>query len=107
MSLKSYRDFVRSVIETLESLELTYSIGGSFASMYYGEVRTTQDIDISVVLPMEEGQRFVTAFQSLGYYVHLEDLVEALVYEQPSTSSTLRAVTRPTSFSSTPKHPPS
>ncbi len=83
MAHRKYRDFARSVIETLESLAFTYSIGGSFASMYYGEMRTTQDIDIAVVLPLEEASRFVEAFQSLGYYADLEAVVDALVYQQP------------------------
>ena len=42
MNRQRYRDFARSVIETLESLGFVYFIGGSFASMYYGEMRMTQ-----------------------------------------------------------------
>jgi len=80
---KRYREFARSVIETLESLGFAYSIGGSFASMYYGELRTTQDIDISVVLPLEEANRFVQAFQALGYHIYLDVIVNALIEEQP------------------------
>lgn len=83
MSRPSYRDFARSIIETLESLGFAYSIGGSFASMYYGEMRTTQDIDISVVLPFNEIKRFINAFQSLGYYVHIDAILDAVIYDQP------------------------
>ncbi len=83
MEHRKYRDFARSVIETLESLGFVYSIGGSFASMYYGEVRTTQDIDIAVVLPIEEANRFVAAFQALGYHIDLETVVDAFIYRQP------------------------
>ena len=83
MNRQRYRDFARSVIETLESLGFVYFIGGSFASMYYGEMRTTQDIDIAVVLPLEEANRFVQAFQAQGYYADLEAVVDALVYRQP------------------------
>ncbi len=83
MNRQSYQDFARSVIETLESLGFTYFIGGSFASMYYGEMRTTQDIDIAVVLPLEEANLFVRAFQTVGYYVYLETVVNAFIYHQP------------------------
>ncbi len=83
MSRQRYRDFARSVIETLESLGFVYFIGGSFASMYYGEMRTTQDIDIAVVLPLEQASRFVQAFQAQGYYVDLEVLVDVLIYRRP------------------------
>ncbi len=83
MSRQRYRDFVCSVIETLESLGFVYFIGGSFASIYYGEMRTTQDIDIAVVLPLEEATRFVQAFQALDYYVYLEMIVDAFIHKQP------------------------
>jgi len=83
MSRQRYRDFARSVIETLESLGFVYFIGGSFASMYYGEMRTTQDIDIAVVLPLEDANRFVQAFQSLDYYVYLDTIVDAFIHRQP------------------------
>jgi hypothetical protein len=83
MSPTSYRDFAHSVIETLEYLGFAYSIGGSFASMYYGEVRTTQDIDISVVLPLEEVKPFMDTFHELGYYLHIDTILDAIIYHQP------------------------
>jgi hypothetical protein len=83
MEPRSYREFTDSVIRTLESLELDYAIGGSFASMAYSEVRTTVDIDISVVLPLAAGSRFVQAFERLGYYVSLDSIIDALVHGLP------------------------
>jgi hypothetical protein len=35
MDIKTYRKFVASIIETLESLGIIYAIGGSFASTLY------------------------------------------------------------------------
>ena len=83
MSPKSYRAFAASMIETLESLGLQYAIGGSFASSTYGEARTTIDIDISVVLPESEMQRFVEAIQKLGYDVFLDAIVDAMIQNMP------------------------
>jgi hypothetical protein len=83
MGIQTYRDFARSVIETLESLGLVYMIGGAFASIYYGEVRTTMDIDIAVLLPLEEARRFVQAFEALGYYVSLDAIIDATIHDQP------------------------
>lgn len=83
MSTREYRAFARSVIEALESLGLTYMIGGSFASMYYSEPRTTVDIDIAVLLPLEEAGRFVEAFEALGYYVSLDSILDAAIHRQP------------------------
>ena len=39
-------ELLRYVVETLEELGIDYMIGGSQASIYYGEPRFTQDIDI-------------------------------------------------------------
>ncbi|MGB8644113.1 MAG: hypothetical protein WCF84_02670 [Anaerolineae bacterium] len=83
MSPKSYREFSRSIIDTLESLNLVYAIGGSFASSAYGEMRTTVDIDISVVLALNEVKRFIEAIQALGYYVFFDSIVDAIIYRTP------------------------
>jgi hypothetical protein len=79
----NYQAFVRSVIDTLEALGFVYMIGGSFASMYYSEPRTTVDIDIAIVLPLEEVGRLVDAFQALGYYVSHDAIIDAIIHEQP------------------------
>lgn len=46
MTSRTYHEFAVSIIETLESLGLQYAISSSFASITYGEARTTMDIDI-------------------------------------------------------------
>jgi hypothetical protein len=60
-----FNRFLRSIIETLEQLGLTYGIGGSVASSLYGEARSTLDVDISVVLPLDRVLDFTQAFQAL------------------------------------------
>ena len=65
MESRTYHEFAASIIETLESLAIQYAISGSFASNAYGEARTTVDIDISIVLPLSDAQRFVEAIQKL------------------------------------------
>ncbi|MEE8391506.1 MAG: hypothetical protein V3S14_12025, partial [Anaerolineae bacterium] len=60
-----------------------YAIGGSVASSRYGEPRSTFDVDISVRLPLDETNRFVTAFQALGYHIYLDVIVDALIEKQP------------------------
>jgi hypothetical protein len=75
--------FLHSIIETLEQLELTYGIGGSVASSLYGEARSTLDVDISVVLPLDRVLDFTQAFQALGYYAFLDAVFDAIVARQP------------------------
>jgi hypothetical protein len=75
--------FLRSIIETLELLDLPYMIGGSVASSIYGEARSTRDVDVSVVLPLEQVGDFVRSFQSLGYHVFADAIVDAVITGQP------------------------
>jgi hypothetical protein len=82
MNSKTYFEFAASIIETLESLDIQYALGGSFASSLYGEARPTVDIDISIVLPEGEGMRFVEAIQKLGY-VFLDSIVDAIIQDMP------------------------
>ncbi len=83
MPPRSYSEFARSIIETLEALQITYAIGGSFASSTFGEARSTLDIDISLVLPLSEATRLVEAIQKLGYYVFLDAILDAAIWSTP------------------------
>jgi hypothetical protein len=49
------------VTELLGRVGLTYSIGGSIASSFAGEPRSTLDVDIVVELPPEKVERLVAA----------------------------------------------
>ncbi len=78
-----FKHFLDSVVETLEQLGLTYGIGGSVASSLYGEARSTLDVDISVVLPIDRVLAFTQAFQALGYYAFLDAVLDAIIARQP------------------------
>lgn len=64
---RNFYEFASSIIATLEALEIQYAIGGSVASSAYGAYRSTNDIDISIELPLSESERFINAFTALGY----------------------------------------
>lgn len=78
-----FRSFLRSIVETLDRLGLLYAIGGSVASSIYGEARSTLDVDISVMLPLEQIMPFAEAFQALGYYAYGEAILDAVISRQP------------------------
>jgi len=82
-SVIKFDTFLRSIIETLELLDLSYMIGGSVASSIYGEARSTRDVDVSVVLPLEQVGSFVRSFQSLGYHVFADAIIDAVIAGQP------------------------
>ncbi len=52
----------------LEDLGLRYMVAGSIASIYYGEPRLTNDVDIVLVLPFEDVERFSAAFPLDEFY---------------------------------------
>jgi hypothetical protein len=53
------------ITQTLESFNIRYLIGGSFASTAYGRVRTTQDVDIVAEMALRHLPSFVVSVQSL------------------------------------------
>lgn len=83
MAPKTYLEFATSIINALESQGVIYAIGGSFASIAYGEVRTTLDIDISIVLPMKAVSEFVNAIRQLDYYIDPQTILDAMVHGLP------------------------
>ena len=62
-------DLLRYLIETLEGLGIRYMIGGSQASIYFGEPRLTQDIDVVVELSANELSRLLERFPVADFYL--------------------------------------
>jgi hypothetical protein len=56
----------------LEQLGLRYFVTGSVATIFYGEPRFTNDIDIVVALPASRISDFCRAFPSEDFYVREE-----------------------------------
>ena len=105
MSVPEFDSFLRSVIETLECLDLPYIIGGSVASSIYGEARSTRDVDVSVMLPLEQVGSFVQAFQSLGYYVFADAIIDAAISRQPFNIIDAQSGYKADIFVVDPQHP--
>ena len=105
MSVPEFDTFLRSVIETLERLGLPYIIGGSVASSIYGEARSTRDVDVSVMLPLEQVGSFVQAFQSLDYYVFADAIIDAVIARQPFNIIDAQSGYKADIFVVDPQHP--
>ena len=58
-------------------LRLAYYITGSVASSYYGEYRSTQDVDVVIELPSWHVGAFCDAFPDSDWYVSREAAMEA------------------------------
>ena len=50
-------DLLRHLISVFESINIRYFVTGSIASMFYGEPRFTNDIDVVAVKTMESTQK--------------------------------------------------
>jgi hypothetical protein len=62
-------ELIRHLVEVLETLAAEYMIGGSQASMYYGEPRLTRDVDVVVALGLDELPALLRGFPRDQFYV--------------------------------------
>ena len=71
-------DLLRYLVDVLEQLGIDYMITGSQASIYYGEPRFTQDIDVVVDLKPQHLAALVGRFPSTEFYLSEEAAREAI-----------------------------
>ncbi|MCA9544951.1 MAG: hypothetical protein KC613_11195 [Myxococcales bacterium] len=71
-------DFLRRLSEALDRAKVPYMVTGSMVSTYYGEPRTTQDVDIVVELSRESLARLLAELPDEDYYVSPEAARDAL-----------------------------
>ncbi|MBI3630450.1 MAG: hypothetical protein HY217_12900 [Candidatus Rokubacteria bacterium] len=71
-------ELLRHLVEILEAVGVEYMIGGSQASMYYGEPRFTRDIDVVVAFRTEHLAAFLGRFPAEEFYVDEQTAREAI-----------------------------
>jgi hypothetical protein len=71
-------EFLRFVVEVLEGLGITYLVTGSVATIFYGEPRFTNDIDIVAEIREEHVDRLVDAFPPEDFYLSPESARNAV-----------------------------
>jgi len=71
-------ELLRYCTTVLEQLGLRYFVTGSVATIFYGEPRFTNDIDIVVALPASHISDFCRAFPSEDFYVSEEAMRRAV-----------------------------
>jgi len=71
-------ELLRYVASVFEGLGVKYMIGGSQASVYYGESRFTQDIDLVADLRLEHVPTLVDRFPAAEFYMNAEAAREAV-----------------------------
>jgi hypothetical protein len=73
-----HAELLRLLVEVLERLGLRYVVTGSVATIFYGEPRFTNDIDVVVELPRPSVHDFCVAFPEDGFYVSEEAALAAV-----------------------------
>lgn len=71
-------ELLRYLVDVLESLGLDYMIGGSQASMYYGEPRLTRDVDVIVRLRLDDLPAFAARFPADDFSLDEQSAREAI-----------------------------
>ena len=71
-------ELLHHAVQALESLGLRYLVTGSVATIYYGEPRFTNDIDIVVELPANRVDDLCAAFPAGEFYVSAEAARQAV-----------------------------
>lgn len=65
----SLPEWIRSFIEPLERADIRYAITGSVASMLYGEIRLTNDVDLLVWVGRESVAALLALYPERDFYV--------------------------------------
>ena len=71
-------ELLQYLVDVLERLSIDYMIVGSHASIYYGEPRFTQDVDVVVELRRSQLPGFLESFPLAEFYVSEEAARDAL-----------------------------
>ncbi len=71
-------ELLRFVVSVLERLDLPYFVTGSTVTIFYGEPRFTNDIDIVVDLSEEAVQEFCRQFPEADFYVSQDAASDAV-----------------------------
>jgi hypothetical protein len=72
---------LQRIAAELNRVGIPYMLTGSFASVFYGSPRSTQDIDLVIAANRAQLQTFVESLARGEYYVEADAALEALKHE--------------------------
>jgi len=75
-------EFLKLMLETLESAGVEYLIGGAIAEWAWGEPRATQDLDLVINLPIEAVVRFSKELEKRNMLVPADIILDAIVEDR-------------------------
>lgn len=74
----SFLEVLQRVTAELDRSGIEYMLTGSFASVYYGSPRSTQDIDLVIAATSAQLRAFIGSLPSREYYSDVDAALEAL-----------------------------
>ena len=77
MDSPNYRSALDGVVTVFDALGVSYLVAGSVASMAYGIMRTTLDVDVVADLRVEHVRKLAAALAG-PYYADLEMIADAV-----------------------------
>lgn len=72
------QDLLAKVIQFLDDNKIDYMLTGSYVSSMQGQPRSTNDIDIIVVITESQVSRFAKSFPFPDFYLDEESIIEAI-----------------------------
>jgi hypothetical protein len=73
----SFLEVLQRITAALDQAGIAYMLTGSFASVYYGSPRSTQDIDLVIAANPKQLQAFIAGLPRGEYYTDLDAALEA------------------------------
>jgi hypothetical protein len=77
----SFPEVLQRITLALDRSGVAYMLTGSFASAYYGSLRSTQDIDLVIAATPQQLQTLIQSLPSGEYYADLDAALEAFMRE--------------------------
>jgi hypothetical protein len=71
-------DLLRKVTEIFDKMNIEYMVVGSKASIFYGEPRFTNDIDIVADIRLEQVKKFIKQFPLGEFYISEDAMKQAI-----------------------------
>lgn len=75
-------EFLKLILEALESAGVDYLIGGAIAEWAWGEPRATQDLDIVINLPVKAVGRFSRELEKRNMLVPADIILDAMMEDR-------------------------
>ena len=77
----NFPEVLQRITVALDRAGVAYMLAGSFASAYYGSLRSTQDMDLVIAATPQQLQRLIQGLPSGEYYADLDAALEAFKRE--------------------------